>query len=958
MADTLTSAGGREEPDFSVGSLVRARGREWVVLPESTAEEDLLVLRPLGGTEDQITGIYLPLEPVKPAAFALPDPTLDLGNHLSGRLLRDAVRLGLRSGAGPFRSLSRIAVEPRPYQLVPLLMALRLDPVRLLIADDVGIGKTVEALLVARELLDRAEIRRFTVLCPPHLAEQWQRALDSQFHVSAELVLSGTAARLERRLRPGESLFERYPYTVVSTEYIKSRSRRYEFLRACPELVIVDEAHGCAAAGLGRAAQLRHELLAELVRDTSRHLILVTATPHSGKEETFRSLLALLDPGFADLPPDLRGQVNRRHREHLARHLVQRRRGDLKRYLETETPFPKRQIGEEQYVLSPAYQRFFGRALDYCREQVLEASLDARHQRVRWWSALALLRSLASSPAAAAATLRNRAASADTETVEEADEVGRRSVLDLDDESVEGIDVVPGSRIEDDDEAPGDRRLRRLAREVEALAGGEDHKLARAIELVRRFLKDGYSPILFCRFIPTVEYLAAALRKKLGRSVAVEAIAATVTSGDGRAVSLPPEERERRIRALAEHPKRVLVCTDCLSEGIDLQHAFDAVMHYDLSWNPTRHEQREGRVDRYGQERETVRALTFYGEDNPVDGIVLQVLLRKHQAIHRQLGITVPVPMDTAAVQEAIFQGLLLREDAGSRQLTMEFLEPQRRQVETVWDAAVEREKASRSLFAQRSIRAEEVAGELAESRRALGDGLAVERFTVTSLRALGAVVSGQDDLLVDLRETPAALRDLLAPDDRIRVDFGGPPKRGVERLTRTHPLVEGLASYVLESALDSSGDGPARRGGVARTGAVGLRTTLLLVRLRFHLVTRGRDGREKPLLAEDQLVTGFRGSPERADWLPAEELEPLLAAEPGANIAPEMARRQFERILDGLPTLRPHLDHLATERGEELLAAHRRVRRAGKQTVRALRVEPHLPADVLGVYVYLPVVT
>ena len=166
-------------------------------------------------------------------------------------------------------------------------------------------------------------------------------------------------------------------------------------------------------------------------------------------------------------------------------------------------------------------------------------------------------------------------------------------------------------------------------------------------------------------------------------------IAATLTTDDGKAVSLPPEERERRIRALAEHPRRVLVCTDCLSEGIDLQHAFNAVVHYDLSWNPTRHEQREGRVDRYGQVTKVVRTLTYYGEDNPVDGIVLQVLLRKHKAIHRQLGITVPVPMDTAVVQEAIFQGLLLRESAGGRQLPLDFLEQHQREVETRWDAAV-----------------------------------------------------------------------------------------------------------------------------------------------------------------------------------------------------------------------------------------------------------------------------
>lgn len=157
---------------FAVGALVRARGREWVVLPEST--DDLLVLRPLGGTDDEITGVYLPLEPVELARFALPDPARH-GDARSCRLLRDAVRLGFRSSAGPFRSFARIAVEPRPYQLVPLLMALKLDPVRLLIADDVGIGKTIEAGLIARELLDRGEATRLAVLCPPHLAEQCRR---------------------------------------------------------------------------------------------------------------------------------------------------------------------------------------------------------------------------------------------------------------------------------------------------------------------------------------------------------------------------------------------------------------------------------------------------------------------------------------------------------------------------------------------------------------------------------------------------------------------------------------------------------------------------------------------------------------------------------------------------------------------------------------------------------------
>ena len=228
---------------FAVGSLIAARGREWVVLPEST--DELIVARPLGGTDAEVTGIHTALEEVLPASFALPDPC-KVGDYRSCRMLRDALRLGFRSSAGPFRCFGKIAVEPRPYQLVPLLMALKLDPVRLLIADDVGVGKTIEALLVARELIDRGECQRMTVLCPPHLAEQWQKELADKFHISAELVLSGTVRRLERQCGIGQSLYEVYPFTVTSIDYIKSDRRRNEFIRTCPELVIIDEAHGCA----------------------------------------------------------------------------------------------------------------------------------------------------------------------------------------------------------------------------------------------------------------------------------------------------------------------------------------------------------------------------------------------------------------------------------------------------------------------------------------------------------------------------------------------------------------------------------------------------------------------------------------------------------------------------------------------------------------------------------------
>jgi hypothetical protein len=166
----------------SPGSLIRARGREWIVLSGSDA--DTLRVRPVSGSEEDQTLIHLALEaePVAEATFPDPDVRQKAG-HDAALLLRDALLLSLRRGAGPFRGFGQIAVEPRAYQLVPLLMALKLEPVRLLIADDVGIGKTIEAALIARELLDRGDISRTTVLCPPHLVDQWVTELEARFHI-------------------------------------------------------------------------------------------------------------------------------------------------------------------------------------------------------------------------------------------------------------------------------------------------------------------------------------------------------------------------------------------------------------------------------------------------------------------------------------------------------------------------------------------------------------------------------------------------------------------------------------------------------------------------------------------------------------------------------------------------------------------------------------------------------
>jgi superfamily II DNA or RNA helicase len=936
-----------EAAGFQVGTLVQARGRDWVVLPQSTPP-DFLVLRPLGGGDDEITGVFPSLEQVSPATFPPPDPG-DAGTAISAGLLRTALRIGFRASAGPFRSLARLAVEPRPYQLVPLLVALRQDTVRLLIGDDVGIGKTIEAALIAAELLEQGDATGLAVLCSPALAEQWQQELATKFGIHAQLVLPGTIRKLERDLLQGETLFDRHRHIIVSTDFIKRPGLREQFWHGCPDLLIIDEAHTCVNDGTGgRSRMLRHELVSRLAANTARHLLLVTATPHSGKEEAFRNLLALLDQDLATA--DLESATGR---QRLAAHFVQRRRADIRSFL-ADTPFPQDRLSQERpYLLSAEYKDLFSDVLAYARETVQDPGGGPVRQRVRYWSALALLRALASSPRAAAVTLATRARNLDAGDVAEADQLGRSAVFDLpDEETYESADAAVGA---DADSAEGDtpqrRRLRRFAQRAHQLEGAKDRKLEQATKVVTELLLDGFNPIVFCRFIDTAEYVADHLARVLGKGYAVGAVTGT----------LPPDERVARIGELASQEGRrpVLVATDCLSEGVNLQH-FQAVVHYDLAWNPTRHEQREGRVDRFGQLAPTVRAVTLYGTDNAIDGIVLNVLLRKHEQIRKALGISVPVPDRSDDVVQAILEGLLLSKDPGE-QLALDFRPERREELHREWDSAAAREKQSRAKFAQHTIQPAEVARELAEMRASLGSGEEVAAFTAEALRALHSDLTDiPQGFTATTTPLPIGLRDALTPGHReplpFHRDLPVPPRTA--RLDRTDPDVAAVARYVLEGALDPSLPSelrPARRCGVMRTSAVQRRTTLLLVRYRMHLGLPGRD-EARQMVAEDAQVLAFRGRPSEPEWLPEEEVHALLAATPSGNVPPDQAVDFAERAIADLPTLNGRLDHFADELAQRLRESHLRVREAAGQRVRRqVSVRAQKPADVLGVYVYLP---
>ena len=925
---------------YAPGSLVSARGREWMVLGGSSAET--LRVRPVTGSDADQTLIHLPLEiePVREARFPLPDAD-QLGGHDSALLLRDALLLSLRRGAGPFRSIGQISVEPRAYQLVPLLMALKLDPVRLLIADDVGVGKTIEALLIARELLDRGDIDRTVVLCPPHLVDQWITEMEVRFHIRAVAVTARSARRLEQGVPPGVSIFSVHPHTVVSLDYVKTRERRDNFVQSCPDFVIVDEAHTCASSGRGR--HQRHELLRGLVGSATRHLVMLTATPHSGDDAAFYRLLGMLAPDFESLA-QVKGTERRRLRERLANHFVQRRRPDIAEWHEGDI-FPRRETSEITYKLSGAWEAFLDDVLDYCAEVVEAGAEDELRQRLNFWGTLALLRCAGSSPVAAALALRTRAG-------EDLSDDAREDLLDR------IFDGDADALVADDLEPPagGDSpALEKLIGQAEKLSGRSgDPKLRAASTHIAELLGAGYNVVVFCRFIATAHYVARHLHESL-TGIAIGAVTGELT----------PEERERRVALLgAAEGSRVLVATDCLSEGVNLQEQFDAVVHYDLSWNPTRHEQREGRVDRFGQPSRTVRATLLYGVDNPVDGAVLQVILRKAAKIREELGVPVPLPDEGHSLTQALLKAVLLRHRGSSRAIEGRQIE----MFENRWEGTKEKAKRSRTVFAQRLIEPEEVLPEWQKCLAAVGGRDDVQRFASRALARLG---SGLEPLARGFKVPTASLsaevRERLEPEGiagTVAIDFTYPSAPGCRPVQRAHPLIAVLADTLLARTLavndsySSTGDLPT--GDPAVLGRVGCwisegvrgRTTVALLRLRHHLLSRARR-RETTLMVEEAAALAWAAPLTNGPIGGADALS-LLALDPADDPPRHVREREAARALTLVRERAADLEAFAAARASALLEDHLRVREASRATGQtSVQALPH--PDVIGVYVLLP---
>ena len=862
--------------DIKPGMLVYFRHRQWVVLPSN--DKDIVQLKPIGGSDAEATAVYRPLQlpsdSMYKAEFQYPEKK-DLADFQSAKILYNAAKLSFRNACGPFRCMGKLSFRPRSYQVVPLVMALKQKVVRLLIADDVGVGKTIEALMILKELIERGEIERFTIICLPHLCEQWQKELKDKLDIDAEIIRSSTIASLERKLQGDISVFKHYPYQVISIDYIKLKDklgRREMFMNDCPELVIVDEVHTCARPA-GKGDQLRYDLLKEVSSRPDRHIVLLTATPHSGKDEEFQSLIGLLNPEFAEY--NISG-MDENKRKKLARHFVQRKRENLKRWRkhsEEQNPFPERDSKEIRYSLSEEYLSLYNGILDFARGLSTQTGKKIKNTSpIKYWAALALLRGAMSSPAAGLSMLKNRKNKLSEEIQEDEEDFYFRSTL-FDKELNRDDSLTTNAINEYEVQEKNDDFLEILTQRAEELCNyPSDNKLSKAISVLSDWTKgvqeivDGvkqkvvYHPIVFCKYIQTAKYIGEKLKDYFGNKVQV--VVATSELAD--------EQRRDLIDSIHPDKPRILVATDCLSEGINLQELFNAVLHYDLPWNPNRIEQRDGRVDRFGQESPRIKTFILLGENNDVDKIVWDVLIKKIYEIRNSIGVNISIGDDDSSVMEGLIKKLITgEEEASNKQLSLfaddhitNVIEQMRRKAENI-----------RSIFAHEAVSAEEIENELKEVDDAIGDISSVESFVTSSIIALrgtctpiyarktnreDGIQSYKQGYRIDLTNLPTHLQSMLPKNGKnITICFESPTPAGLVYVGRNHKFVEQLCQFMLSLAIDMNKNSAyprVARSAVVLTQKVKTRTTLIQFRVRNVI---REIGSKREVIAEEVFLWG-----------------------------------------------------------------------------------------------------
>lgn len=520
-------------------------------------------------------------------------------------------------------TLGRTAIDDLSFQHMPVERALAQDRVRLLIADDVGLGKTLEAGLIASELTLRGRADRILVVTTKAMLTQFQKEFWTRFSIPLSRLDSAAIRRMRNRIPAHYNVFDQFDRSIVSIDTLKRDTQIRDAIKhSFWDLVIIDEAHNAAARKTSAGSNSQRAELAQLLSRRTDSLILLTATPHDGSQESFASLIEMLDPTRVPDPTRL-------HRSDIEDLVVRRFRSDKSVAADIGKQVPERRLIRRNFPLSPEEERAY--------QTIAELHLDIDEQSSRGRAIdlfrTTLAKAIFSSPAACLETLRRR---------------------------IQGIDNGTARGTDEDRD-----RLAALSDHVAAIDTDAFSKYQDLLYMLRDLPWNGKNPrdriVIFSERIATVSWLADRLRDDLDLSDE------QVARVDGGSVEADVKTQEVIDKFGQEKcPIRILIASDMASEGLNLHFQCHRLVHFDLPWSLLRFQQRNGRIDRYGQDRHPL--ITYFVGESSHPKVrqmwVLEKLVEKDKAAQSGVGDpavflgTGDADQEEVVVAEAVASGI------------------------------------------------------------------------------------------------------------------------------------------------------------------------------------------------------------------------------------------------------------------------------------------------------------
>jgi superfamily II DNA or RNA helicase len=850
-----------DEPNLMPGTEVEARGLRWqVVHVDDHTGSGICRLRGLGGiASGEEIDVLLALEDVTPIRHEF-DPSR-AGRLREWLLYHQAFLLEQALGPHALLAAQPGRLEIQPYQLVPVIRALAMSRVRLMLADGVGLGKTIEAGLVIAELMARRLAQRILIVSPAGpLLEQWRMEMRDRFGLRLRVVDRGTLNEVRREVELGANPFDHIPLALASIDFLKQERVLAELERASYDIIIVDEAHHCVdLGGAGQRDDSLRRRLAEVLAGRCDSLLLLTATPHDGNDRSFASLCELLDPSLVDSRGMVRG-------DRYQRHVVRRLKRHI-RHPQTGRPmFAEREVKPCRVVVKaaeyPAFAELSEKVLALVAPELRRALRGKRYSDVL--SFFALLKRSVSTVAACRSTLgvvlsryreavggavedqhtrherirslREARRRLDRFGVVSASEEAEVQELELEDVAQQLAELERESRSEG-------RKISReqsMTEKLEALvaiaenAVDHDPKIAALLGELEKIHKTepNANVLVYTEYTTSQEAVANALRNA-GHNV-------LTLSGDDpygnsrRSTDKADDELRTRIEITERFRTAdgiVLVCTDAAAEGLNLHQKCHHLIHLELPFNPNRLEQRNGRIDRYGQKfPPVVRYLHLAGtfEEN-----ILLRLIAKWERQRRALNVvpnTLGLTADSEMVMRPLLQGFIDTEATLFADQPVRFTltegdpadgaEGPVRELLAEIDrcfATFEKTAKSNAWLADAGLHADEATMKAAGKAHDAGDEAAsvdLARFVVDAVLRQGGRLKGNlsdsvfyltlpADWRLDLTDVPGC-----DPDSRIvrlttnKEVLTDSEKRLVGYLGRAHPLVRHAIDRVRHTSL------------------------------------------------------------------------------------------------------------------------------------------------------------